>query len=57
VPIGLTVAKIWQFCLFFKMAAIRHRRFVLRVFGPPTKRILGGFYRCAKICLHLALPF
>ena len=25
---------------FFKMAAVRHLRFVIRVFGPPTKCIL-----------------
>jgi len=24
---------------FFKMAAVRHLRFVLRVLGPPTKSI------------------
>jgi len=30
---------------FFKMAAVRYLRFVLRVFGPPTKI---GLCHCAK---------
>ena len=32
---------------FFKMAAVRHLGFVLRVLEPPTKTI-GGLYDCAK---------
>ena len=32
---------------FFKMAAVRHLGFVLRVLGPPTKSI-GGLCDCAK---------
>ena len=28
---------------FFKMAAVRHLGFVLRVFGPPTKSIWWSF--------------
>ena len=33
--------------LLVKMAAVRHLRFVERVFGHP-RRVLGGLYRCAK---------
>ena len=35
------------FRFFFKMAAVRHLGFVMRVWGPPTKRICG-LYHCAK---------
>ena len=34
---------------FFKMAAVRHLGFVLRVFGPPTKSICWSLSLC-KIC-------
>jgi len=33
---------------FFKTDAVRHLWFILRLLGPPTKRIVGGLYRCAK---------
>jgi len=40
VAIGETVAEIWQFFyFFFKMAALPHLRFVVCMFGPPTKSI------------------
>ena len=32
---------------FSKMAAVRHLRLVMRVFGPP-QRAFGGLYHCAK---------
>jgi len=32
---------------FFKMAAVRHLGFVLRVLGPP-RRVFGGLCDCAK---------
>ena len=35
---------------FFKMAAVRHLGFVLRVFGPHTKSIWWSLRLC-KICL------
>jgi len=35
--IAQTVAEIWQFIIFSKMAAVRHLGFMLRVFGPPMK--------------------
>ena len=41
VQIGQSVAKIWSFFWFFKMAAVRHLGFVIRVFGPHTKWILA----------------
>jgi len=47
VPIGQTIVEIWPFFPFFKMAAVRHLGFVLRVFGHP-RSALGGFYRSAK---------
>ena len=37
VAIGRTVTEIWRFFDFFKIAAVRHLGFVMRVFGPPTK--------------------
>ena len=43
--IGRSVAEIWRFFDFSKMAAIRHHGFVIRVFGPLTK----------SICWHLSL--
>ena len=36
VEIAQTAAEIWQFFIFFKMAAVRHLGLVLRVLGPPT---------------------
>jgi len=35
VVIGRTVAEIVD-CLIFKMTAIHHLRFVVRLLGPPT---------------------
>jgi len=40
VQIGQGVAEIWPFSFFFKMAAVRHLDFVVRLFGPSTKCIL-----------------
>jgi len=37
VTIGQTIAEIWRYFDFSKMAAVRHLGFVLRVFGPPIK--------------------
>ena len=50
VAIGQTVAEIWRFFYFSKMAAVRHLGFVMRVFGPPTKarRVFVGLYHCGK---------
>ena len=39
VAIGPTVAEIWRFFDFSKMAVVRHLRFVTCVFGPPTEGI------------------
>jgi len=39
------VADIWRF-LFFKMAAIRHLGFVIRMFGPSTKGIRWHMSMC-----------
>jgi len=36
IKIGQTVAEIWRFNGFFKMAAVRHLGFVGRRLGPPT---------------------
>jgi len=47
VAIGLMVAEIWRFFYFFKMAAVRHLKFVMRVFGP-LRRAFVGLYHCAK---------
>jgi len=33
---------------FFKMAAVRHFRLILRVFGPTTRRAFVGLCHCAK---------
>jgi len=35
--IGQTVAEIWRFFYFSKMAAVHYLGFVMRVFGPPMK--------------------
>jgi len=34
-----TIAEIWRFLDYSKMAAVRHLGFVTRVFGTPTKGI------------------
>ena len=36
IKIGRTVAEIWRFNGFIKMAAVRHLGFVGRLLGPPT---------------------
>jgi len=41
----------------FKMAAVRHLGFVVRLFGPPTKCIFGGFCHCAKFGLNWCSSF
>ena len=48
---------------FFKMAAVRHLGFVLRVLGPPTKRKqdrnafmrVGGSFETKHLCIKLAM--
>jgi len=40
VQVGQAVPEIWQCIEFFKMAAVRHLGFVIRLVGPPTKCIL-----------------
>ena len=37
--IGQTVAEIWRFFDFSKMAAVRYLEFMMRMFRPPTKDI------------------
>ena len=39
VTIGQTVADIWRFFDFSKMAAVHHLGFVMSMFRPPTKGI------------------
>jgi len=39
VAIGQTVAEIWRFFDFSKIAVVRYLRFVMRVFGPHTNGI------------------
>ena len=51
VAIGPTVADIWRFFDFSKMAAVRHLGFVMCVFGPPTKGIWWSLSLC-KIWLE-----
>jgi len=46
VPIGQTVAGIWLFFDFSKMAAVRHIGFVLHVLGP--RRVFDGLCNGAK---------
>ena len=41
-----------RFSIFFKMAAVRHLGFVMRVWGPPTKGIWWSLSLC-KIWLEL----
>jgi len=47
VVIGQTVAEIWLFFDFAKMAAVHHLGFVMCVSGQP-QRAFGGLYHCAK---------
>ena len=47
IKIGQTVAEIWRFNVFFKMAAVRHLGFVVRCWDHP-RWPLGGLYRCAE---------
>ena len=44
--IGQTVAEIWRFFDFYKMAAVRHLVFVMRMFGPHTKGIWWSLSLC-----------
>jgi len=46
VAIGPTVAEIWRFFDFSKMAAVRHLGFIMCVFGPPTKGIWWSLSLC-----------
>jgi len=52
--IGQTIAEIWRFFDFSKMAAVRHLGFVMSVFGPPTKGIWWSLSLC-KIWLESSL--
>jgi len=49
--IGQTVAEIWRFLNFFKMAAVRHFGLVVNVFGPLTEGIWWSLSLC-KIWLE-----
>jgi len=52
-----TAAEMWRFFNVFKMAAVRHLAFVMRVFnvwGPPTKGIWWSLSLC-KIWLDLGI--
>ena len=40
--IGQTVAKIWRFFDFSKMAAVRHLGFVMREISDHPRRTFGG---------------
>jgi len=44
VAIGKTVAEIWRFFDFSKMAAVRHLGFVMHTFQPSIRRAFGGLY-------------
>jgi len=46
VEIGQTTAKMWR---FFKIAAVCHLGFVVRVIGPPTNVVWWSLSLC-KIC-------
>jgi len=48
VEIEQTVAELWRFFDFSKMAAVRHLGFAMRVLGPPAKGF-GGLYHCANL--------
>jgi len=50
IKIDQTVAEIWRFNSFFKMAAVHNLGFVGRALGiwDHPRRLLGGLYRCAK---------
>ena len=41
--VGQTVAEMWRFFVFFKIAAVRHLRFVMCIFGPPYDKYLVAF--------------
>jgi len=47
VAIGQTIAEIWQFFDFSKMAAVRHLEFVMRM-----RRAFGGLYHYVKCGWH-----
>ena len=51
VAIGPTVAAIWRFFDFSKMAAVRHLGFAMCVFGPPANDIRWSLSLC-KIWLE-----
>jgi len=52
-PIGQTVtAEMLMILQFFKMAAIYHLEFDIRVCGPPRKSTWWSLSHC-KICLEL----
>jgi len=56
VAIGQTVAEIWRFFDFSKMAAFRHLGFVTRVLGHP-RLAFGGLYPCAKFVWNRRCSF
>ena len=56
VTIGQTVADIWRFSNFSKMAAVRHLGFVVHLIGPPTNSTLWSLSQC-KVWLKSALQF
>jgi len=51
VEMAQTAAEIWRFFRFFKMAAVRHLEFVMRVWGPPAKGVWWSVSLC-KIWLE-----
>jgi len=48
VKIGQTVADIWKFSDFFKMAAVSHLGFVGGTFWDHPLRVLVGLYHLTK---------
>jgi len=52
VAVGQTIAEIWRFFDFLKMAAVRHLGFVMRVFGPPITEGIWWSFSLSKIWLE-----
>jgi len=44
--IGQSLAKILRFFRFFKIASVRHPRFIWGIFGPPTVSTWGSLSLC-----------
>jgi len=54
--IAQTVADIWQFIFFSKMAAVAILDLCCACLDHPRK-VLGGLYRCAKFGLNRRCSF